>query len=190
MTRLSSSLAKHLISTLQKANVVKFGNFILKDGSSSTVYIDLRILPNFPEEFQETISIAADYIRENVNINSFNGIIVPPLAGIPLGVALALELNKEFYLARLRAKEHGTKKIIEGNIFNKRILLVDDVITSGESKIPFLKAIRSHGAEVNSLFVFINRMPNKENMKEFELQNNISLSYLLSLEDLLGTIIV
>ncbi len=112
MTRLSSFLAKWLISTLQKVKVVKFGNFLLKDGSNSTEYIDLRILPNFPKKFQETISIAADFFRKNVDINTCDGIIAPPLAGIPLGVALALELDKEFYLARLQPKDHGTKKII------------------------------------------------------------------------------
>jgi orotate phosphoribosyltransferase len=186
VTRLSSSSAKQLILTLQKVNVVKFGNFILKDGSRSTVYIDLRILPNFPNEFQETISIAADFLRKNVDINTCDGIIAPPLAGIPLGVALALELDKEFYLARFQPKDHGTKKLIEGNISNKRILLIDDVITSGESKIPLINDIRDHGADIISVFVFINRMSDKESITEFEQQNKISISYLLSLQDLLN----
>lgn len=188
MTRLSPPLAKELISTLQKIDVVKFGNFLLKDGSSSSVYIDLRILPNFPNEFQEIINIAADYIRYNEKIGAFDGIIAPPLAGIPLGVALALELHKEFYLGRLQPKNYGTKKLIEGDVLNKRILMVDDVITSGGSKIPLLNAIRSCGAKIDSLFVFINRMPNEESIRKFELQHNITLSYLLSLEDLVSPI--
>lgn len=186
MSQFPLALTKQLISTLENINVLKFGEFTLKDGSKSSVYIDLRILPNFPEEFQEIIDIAADYIRNSEIIGKFDGIIAPPLAGIPLGVALALKLKKKFFLARLEPKNHGTKKLIEGNISNNRILLIDDVITSGESKIPLLNTIRSHGGKIDSLFVFINRMTNKENMREFERQNSIKLSYLLSLEDLIG----
>lgn len=184
MTRLSLALTKQLISTLEKISVLRFGDFKLKDGSRSSVYIDLRILPNFPEEFQEIINIAADYIRKSESIGAFDGIIAPPIAGIPLGVTLALKLKKKFFLARLEPKNHGTRKLIEGNISKKRILMVDDVITSGGSKIPLLNAIRSHGGKIDSLFVFINRMPNKEVIKKFEQECNITLSFLLSLEDL------
>ncbi|UCG03672.1 MAG: hypothetical protein JSW11_06725 [Candidatus Heimdallarchaeota archaeon] len=186
MPRLSLALTKQVISTLEKINVLRFGDFELKNGSRSSFYIDLRILPNYPAEFQEITNIAADYIRTSENIGFFDGIIAPPLAGIPLGVSLALKLKKKYFLARLERKKHGTQKLIEGNISNKRILLVDDVITSGGSKIPLLNMIRNHGAKVASIFVFINRLPNKELMKKFEQENNVNLSFLLSLKDLLN----
>jgi len=173
-----------LISILKKANVVQFGSFQLKDGSLSKVYFDLRVLSNYPKEFKKTIKVIADYIKRNVDIGPFDGIIAPPLAGIPLGVALALELDKEFYLARLQPKTHGTKKLIEGNISKKRILIVDDVITTGESKSPLLKAIRDNEGIVETLLVIINRTPDAVKLREFEQQNQVKVHYLLSLEDL------
>jgi len=185
MTQLSSVVVKELISIFKKTNVVQFGSFQLKDGSLSKVYFDLRVLSNYPKEFKKTIKIIADYIKINADIGPFDGIIAPPLAGIPLGVALALELDKEYYLARLQPKAYGTKKFIEGNISKKRILIVDDVITTGGSKIPLLKAIRDNEGRVESLFVVVNRTPDAVKLAEFEQQNQVKVHYLLSLEDLI-----
>jgi orotate phosphoribosyltransferase len=185
LTQLSSSSVKRLISILKNINVIKVGSFLLKDGSLSKVYIDLRILPNFPKEYKEVTKIIASYISTDTEINPFDGIIAPPIAGIPLGVALALQLDKEYYLARLKPKTHGTMKLIEGNIANKRILLVDDVFTTGESKAPLLRAIRDYGGKVNSLIVVVNRASKEEKITQFEELNQVKIHYLLSMEDLI-----
>ena len=182
MTQLKPSIVTKLLLMYKEVKVVKFGSFELKDGSLSKVFIDLRILPNFPNEFQETIRIMADQIHND--IGPFDGIIAPPLAGIPFGMALALQLNKEFYLARLQSKDHGTKELIEGDVAKKHILLVDDVFTFGGSKVPLLNAIRDRGGIVDSLFVVINRSPKKNILPEFEQQHRVKVQYLLSLEDL------
>jgi len=182
--QLSSSIVKNLISIFKKVNVVKYGSFELKDGSLSKVFIDLGILSNYPKEFKETIKIMANSITTNTDIDPFDGIIAPPMAGIPLGVALALELNKEFYLARSKPKKHGTKKLIEGDISKKRLLIVDDIFTTGESKAPLLNSIRDHGGTVKTLFVVINRTPKQEKLLEFEQKYQVKVHYLLSLKDL------
>lgn len=182
---LTNSEIQELVKILLKVNVVKFGNFTLKDGSTSPVYIDLRILPNFSKEFKAIIKLTSHYIKRSKLDKKFDGIIAPPLAGIPLGTALALELEKEFYLARIQPKDHGTKKLIEGNIENKRILVVDDVITSGISKLPIFKAISDHGGILAGLFVFVNRIANPKDRITFEKESGLTLNYLLSLEELL-----
>ncbi len=185
LNQLSSSLVSKLVSIFKEVDAVKFGSFELKDGSLSKVFIDLRILSNYPKEFQETVKIMASYIESDSDIGQFDGIVAPPLAGIPLGVALALEMNKEFYLARYQTKKHGTKKLIEGDISKKRILLVDDVFTAGESKVPLVNEIRDHGGIVNTLSVVINRSSKKEKLTEFEQKHQVKVNYLLSLEDLI-----
>ncbi|MFW9993587.1 MAG: orotate phosphoribosyltransferase [Candidatus Odinarchaeota archaeon] len=186
MEMLSPDRKNQLIDVLKKVGVVKFGQFVLKDGSTSSVYVDLRILPNFPEEFQISVKIAAEYLRKQGIADRIDGLVAPPLAGIPLGVALAIELKKEFYLARMEAKEHGTRKLIEGEISNKRILIVDDVITSGGSKVPILNAVRDHGAVTDSLFVFVNRVHSRESLIELEKELNVTVKGLLSLDDLIN----
>ena len=185
MSSLSEETREKLISLLCSVNVVKYGNFTLKDGTHSPIYIDLRILPNFPKEFQEVINITTNYfIQENL-VSQFDGIATPPLAGIPFGVAIAIKLNKEFYLTRMKVKSHGTKKLVEGNIENKRIMIVDDVITSGASKIPIINTIRENNGVPTAMFVFVNRIHNKKLLYSFEKENQIRVRYLLSLEDLI-----
>ncbi|PWI49008.1 hypothetical protein CEE45_03580 [Candidatus Heimdallarchaeota archaeon B3_Heim] len=185
LINLTNSEIQELVKILQKVNVVQFGSFTLKDGSISPVYIDLRILPNFPNEFKAIIKLTSKYIKRSRLDEEFDGIIAPPLAGIPLGAALALELEKEFYLARIQQKDHGTKKLIEGNIRNKRILLVDDVITSGISKVPILKTILDHEGILAGLFVFVNRINNPQDQTNLEERFDLSLTNLLCLENLL-----
>ncbi len=185
LINLTNSEIQELVQILQRVNVVQFGNFTLKDGSISPVYIDLRILPNFPQEFKAIIKLTSNYIKRSKLDKKFDAIIAPPLAGIPLGTALALELEKEFYLARIQPKDHGTKKLIEGNIKNKRILIVDDVITSGISKVPILKMISEHDGVLAGLFVFVNRINIHQDQTTFEKQFDLTLNYLLHLDDLL-----
>ena len=184
LIKLTDSEIKELVDILQRVNVVQFGKFTLKDGSISPVYIDLRILPNFPREFKTIIDLTSKYIKRSKLDVEFDGIVAPPLAGVPLGTALALKLDKEFYLTRMQVKDHGTKKMIEGNIQNKRILIIDDVITSGSSKIPIIKTILDHGGSIAGLVVFVNRIEIIQDQLEFEKQYALSLNYLLKLENL------
>jgi len=184
MSSKSSEWKKELINILHKIGAVNFGKFELKNGSISPVYIDLRILPNFPAVFVQSIRIAGHFLKNEGIITSIDGLTAPPLAGVPLGVALAIELNKPFYLARTMPKNHGTKKIIEGDVFGKRILVVDDVITSGKSKTPFIRSIVDNGGFIECIFVFVNRMHSIDDLKRFEIKNGVKVISLLTLEDL------
>ena len=67
-----------IITTLKKTGALKFGDFTLASGAKSKYYIDLRILPNFPNEFEILIDIALDYIKQN--IADIEGIVAIPLA--------------------------------------------------------------------------------------------------------------
>lgn len=184
MSSKSSEWKKGLIESLRKIGVVNFGSFKLKDGSVSPVYVDLRILPNFPDVFIQTIRFAAQFLKNTGLEKAIDGLTAPPLAGVPLGAVLAIELNKPFFIARITPKNHGTKKIIEGDVFGKRILIVDDVITSGDSKIPFINSIVDNGGLVENIFVFVNRMRSVDDLKQFKAKNGVEVFSLLTLEDL------
>lgn len=182
MTGLSTHQQVRLVTLLKNVGVIKVGLFTLKDGSTSEIYIDLRILPNFPQEFKETIDIASDYLVNTDLIDKVDGFIAPPLAGVPLATALALHHNKPFFLARMQSKAHGTKKLIEGDVNGKCLLVVDDVISSGGSKQQIVQLVRNHGGKVSELFVFVNRMPSDEKLISFEQKNAVKVHFLLSLE--------
>jgi orotate phosphoribosyltransferase len=184
MYSLTSNKKHDLIEIFKKINVVEFGKFRLKDGSTSSVYIDLRILPNFPKEFKLVTNIAVSYLKKTGLDKDFEGIIAPPIAGIPLGLAIALELDKSFYLARLVPKSHGTGKLIEGNVSGKKLLIVDDVITSGGSKTPLIEIVRDNNAQVTSILVYVDRFHSNEEKRRYEEENNVKIHTLLSLIDL------
>ncbi len=181
---LESALKVELLHILKKLDIVKSGEFLLKDGTISSIYIDLRILPNFPKEFQRVIKIASMFLDANHLIQTIEGITAPPLAGIPLGVALSLELEKSFFLTRVQQKDHGTRKLIEGDIRGKRILIVDDVITSGASKDPIIQSIKAYEGQICGLFVILNRIHNKEILRKFLSKNKVNFYYLLDFEDI------
>ncbi|MBY8984975.1 MAG: orotate phosphoribosyltransferase [Candidatus Lokiarchaeota archaeon] len=172
-----------IIKILEETGALKFGEFTLASGEKSKYYIDLRVIPNFPEAFEKLIGFAVDYIKKNIE---FDGVVGIPLAGIPFGTLIANRLHKPFYILRKEPKKHGLKKIVEGKI-NKgqEILLVDDLISSGFSKVFAINALREEGANVKNLFVFVDRTI--DNLGEFEKEHLIRVHSLINVKDILAT---
>ncbi len=110
-----------------------------------------------------------------------------PLAGIPFGILIANQLHKPFYILRKEPKKHGLKKLIEGEIKKgQKILLVDDLISSGFSKLFAINALREEGANVENLFVFIDRT--SDNLEEFEKEHSIKVHNLINVEDIISKV--
>ena len=178
-------LKDKIINTLVKTNALKFGDFTLASGAKSKYYIDLRVIPNYPQEFEFLTDLAVEYIKKN--IPTIEGVTAVPLAGIPFGVLIASKLKKPFYILRKEQKEHGLQKMIEGELKkNQKILLVDDLITSGFSKVFAIEALRNEGAEVKHLFVFIDRT--EEGLEKFEQEYAIKVHSLINAKDILAKI--
>ncbi len=174
-----------IIKTLQKTGALKFGDFTLASGAKSKYYIDLRIIPNFPEEFDKIISLAVEYIKNK--ITDIEGVVGIPLAAIPYGTLIANKLKKPYYILRKEPKDHGLKKMLEGEIQKgQKILLVDDLISSGFSKVFAIEALRDEGATVTDLFVFVDRTP--DGLGEFEKEQNITVHYLINAKDILDKV--
>ncbi|MFW9824005.1 MAG: orotate phosphoribosyltransferase [Candidatus Thorarchaeota archaeon] len=167
---------------MEESGALKFGEFTLASGDKSNYYIDLRIIPNFPEAFEKIVDMAARYIKNNIQ---FDGVVAIPLAGIPFGTMIANRLQKPFYILRKEAKGHGLKKMVEGKI-NKgqKILLVDDLITSGFSKLFAINALREEGALVTDLFVFVDRTA--DTLADFEKEHSIKVHSLINAKDILA----
>ena len=142
----------------------------------------MRIIPNFPKEFEELIYHAVAYIK--ATIPDLEGVVGIPLAAMPFGTLIAYKLNLPYYILRKEPKKHGLKKMLEGEIKKgQKILLVDDLISSGFSKLAAINALRDEGAKVEDLFVFIYRTP--EGLTDFEKEHNITVHYLVNAKDIL-----
>lgn len=155
-------------------NPVKF-----KSGIISPIYVDNRRLPFFPEQWRLIIEGFADYLEaEKVGFDIIAGV---EAAGIPHSAALGYQLKKPSVFVRKQAKEHGTKRRIEGgDIQEKRVLLVEDLVTTGGSSLDAVSALREAGATVTHCLCIVT-YGFKETLSNFE-RMGVKLQALASFE--------
>jgi orotate phosphoribosyltransferase len=143
-------------SFLLKSNSLKFGVFTLASGKQSSYYIDLRVLPSFPPHFKLAIGAMRDLVVKNVA--KFDTFASVPTSGLVFGSALAYEMDRPFIYARKETKGYGTGKTIEGFLKSgSRVVIVDDVATTGSSVSFVVDAIRANGAIVEDVIALVNR---------------------------------
>jgi len=143
---------------LKKIDALEFGAFKLSTGRVTPYYLDLRLIPSFPDAFHRIVEFCASFIREDMNTQSFDKIAGIPVAGIPLASIIAYQLNKPFLYVRQGVKLRGRERRVEGVLISgDRVLLVDDLITTGLSLKRTATAIRSEGGIVEDAFVLLDR---------------------------------
>ena len=178
-TKLSLEKEKaELCRVLNKIGAIKFGTFKLTSGKTSPYYIDLRIVPSFPDAFRRVCDAYMKLIKEELGEEGFDRIAGIPTAGIPFASFIAYQMRKPFLYIRQRVRLHGRERRIEGIIMpGDRVLLVDDLITTGRSLGKAAKAIRAEGGIVNHALVLLDR---EEGGKQKLAEDNITLHYLLT----------
>ena len=145
-----------LALALYDIGCVKFGQFKLKSGLISPVYIDLRLLVTHPRVLRMAGKAMADLAVAHEIV--FDRLVALPYAGLPVGVAVALELDRPLIYPRKEAKDYGTAKLIEGEYHaGETVLMVDDVITKGTAKIEALAPLHAAGLLIKDLVVLIDR---------------------------------
>lgn len=143
---------------LNKIGALQFGAFKLTSGKISPYYIDLRIVPSFPDAFQKICEFYVDFIKNEIQSKSFERIAGIPVAGIPFASLIAYSLKKPFLYIRKGVRLHGRQRRIEGILApGDRVLLVDDLITTGISLRNAAKAIRAEGGVVTDAAVLLDR---------------------------------
>jgi orotate phosphoribosyltransferase len=143
---------------LNKIGALQFGTFKLTSGKISPYYIDLRIVPSFPSAFQKVCSFYTSFIEEKIGLENFNRVAGIPIAGIPFASLIAYNLKKPFLYVRKGVRLHGRQRRIEGILApGDRVLLVDDLITTGLSLRRAAKAITAEGGLVTDVVVLLDR---------------------------------
>ena len=118
-----------------------------KSGIVSPVYCDNRTFPFWPAQWKQVIGGFGKLIeRKNLPFDVIGGI---EAAGIPHSAALGYALGRPSIFIRKQAKEHGKRNRIEGGeVQGKRVLLVEDLVTTGSSSLSGVAALREAGATV------------------------------------------
>jgi orotate phosphoribosyltransferase len=147
-----------LCKILVKTGATKFGLFKLSSGKLSPYYIDLRMIPGDPKALQTVIEIYETMARSKIGVTCFDRIAGVPTAGVPYASILAYTLSKPFLYVRRETKTHGGERRVEGQLFpGERVVLVDDLITTGKNTLQAAEAIRAEGGQVEDVIVLIDR---------------------------------
>ena len=150
---------KEFTTFLYKNDIIKFGNFTLASGKDSSYYIDLRLVPSFPHEFRKMIKNLQNLIVGKTGLDDFDCLASVPTGGLVVTSALAIEIVKPLIYVRSKPKEHGTAKSIEGKISaGMKVVMVDDVVTTGTSVLNGINQLKEAGLLVSDLYVVINRL--------------------------------
>ncbi len=170
---------RKLTELLLKNNILKYGDFTLKSGKKSWFYVDLRLISSYPETFEFVIDCYIDIIKSIHDVDALAGVAV---AGVPFSSVTGYKLGIPSIIVRPQAKEHGLKKIVEGSIpAASKIVLIDDLITTGSSKIPGILALRDNDFVVDNLIVLIDR--SQGSLEELE-ELNIKLHSFITINEI------
>jgi uridine monophosphate synthetase len=143
-----------LADDLLAAGCVRFGEFRLKSGMASPIYFDLRLLAGSPELLYR---VAEAYLPL-LEVLAFDRLAAVPYAGLPVGTALALKTGKPLIYPRKERKSYGTGQAVEGGHRpGETALLIDDLATTGGSKLEAIETLRSAGLRVADVAVLIDR---------------------------------
>ena len=143
-----------LADSLLEKGCVKFGQFTLKSGLVSPIYIDLRRLVSCPG----MLSQAATAYLPILSKLSFDHLAALPYAAVPIATAMSLQSGRPMIYPRKEAKTYGTRADIEG-IFKPgdRVVVIDDLATTGGSKFAAIKKLTAAGLQVKDVVVLIDR---------------------------------
>ena len=143
-----------LADGLLEAGCIKFGEFTLKSGLTSPIYIDLRRIITHPK-------LLADIAQAYLPILStlqFSRIAGLPYAAIPIATAISLAGNYPMIYPRKEAKSYGMKAEIEGEYHaGETVVVIDDLATTGESKFEAIEKLTGAGLVVKDVVVLIDR---------------------------------
>ena len=163
-----------MIKRLIDKNIIERGEFTLKSGEKSNIYIDLRKVISYPELHRDICEEISNRLETNVDV-----ICGTPYGASPYASYISIKNNIPMIFLRKEAKQHGTKKIVEGVYQpNQKVVLIEDVITSGDSVQEAAKTLELQGLKVVQIITIVSRS------KEPLFYNNVPINYLYHIDNI------
>jgi len=147
-------MKKEIALNLHEMGALKFGEFTFKSGIVSPMYMDLRLFVSYPKILKKVAKAYASMI-EPLEYDRLAGIAY---AALPFAGAVSLEMEKPWIYMRKEglAKGYGLKKAIEGEYKKGDVVVViDDLVTKGDSKLEVIEPFKSCGLVIKDFVVLI-----------------------------------
>ena len=173
---------KTLILDLHRIGALKFGEFKLKSGATSPFYIDLRSIISYPRIIQNIV----DLIKSEISDKRFDVLTGIPYTALPLAAQVSVETDTPLVYQRKEVKAYGTGKLIEGHFESgQTCLIIDDLITTGESKFEAAEGMEQAGLKVKDFICLIDR---SFNGAEILASKGYRLTSIITVEDMLSVL--
>jgi len=169
------------VGHLLEAGVVKTGEFVLKNGTISPIYINVRDLPRHHSAMSMALFLMNAKVAEK-------GLAFDRVGGVPMGALsianmLSFATGKSILTLRQEAKDHGLvgTKTVEGFSEGEAVLVIEDVATSGGSIKEAVDKYRFLGLNVTAAFVVVDR---QQGASELLAEEGVNLYSLITLQDI------
>jgi len=165
-----------LLAALRDADAVQYGEFELSHGGTSDYYVDKYRFETDPR----CLDLVARAFAERVGETTLAGVA---LGAVPLVAATSVETGNPYVIARKQAKEYGTGNRIEGRLTEgERVVVLEDVATTGQSALDAVEALRAAGAVVDRVIVVVDR---EDGAADLLAEHGVDLDALLTATELL-----
>ena len=176
-------LVEQIALGLFDLGAVRFGQFTLKSGRTSPIYIDLRLLVSDPR----LMALVARALAGILSGLRFDRIAAIPYGGLPIGQAASLASGAPLIYPRREAKDYGTKKLIEGKFSpGETVVVLDDLVTTGGSKLEVIAPLSDAGLKVADVAVLVDR---EQGGREELAAHGLALHSVLTLSTLLDILV-
>lgn len=167
---------QELIDALRDADAVKYGEFELSHGGTSDYYVDKYLFETDPH----CLELVAEAFAEQLGETKLAGVA---LGAVPLVAVTSVETGLPYVIARKQKKEYGTANFVEGRLDEgEEVVVLEDIVTTGQSAVDAVEALREAGAEVSRIIVVVDR---EEGGRENLAEAGVEMEALLSASDLL-----
>lgn len=170
---------ERLILELFRIKAIDFGEFKLKSGIISPYYLDLRLLVSYPY----LLGVVAEVFWEELRLVQFDLLVGIPYAAIPIATVISYKYNRPMIFVRKEQKDYGKKRLIEGDFQEgQTVILIDDVISDGASKLETISQLQQEGLKVKNIIVLLDR---SQNGKEQLAKSGYHLSCIYNMRNVL-----
>ncbi len=170
---------ERLVERMIEVGALKFGDFVLSSGKRSRVYVDVKVASTYPD----ILDMIASGIAELLETMEFDKIACVELGGVPVAVATSLKLGKPLIIFRKERKDYGLGGDRIGELREgERVVIVEDVITTGKSALSAARRVEESGGVVVAIVAVVDR---EESGRDFP--SLLKLRDLLELYDSLNS---